>query len=149
MSQEIPTQLSTVTESLPPVAKVRYIEKLRLCNLPACPYGIPDYLFKRGLSQVEAVVPQMSPHDIYVYLIFGLSTLSEESLQAWKSLEALSYHSNGWIGDVAFFDIQDKNVLVKGKVCHSQSLNGDPLKPWVVCTPSGKILATHCDCKAG
>ena len=79
MSQEIPTQLSTVTESLPPVAKVRYIEKLRLCNLPACPYGIPDYLFKRGLSQVEAVVPQMSPHDIYVYLIFGLSTLSEES----------------------------------------------------------------------
>ena len=143
------TKLSHLAEKLPHEAKLRYFEKLKLCNLPSCPYIIPDYLFKRGLSQVEPLVPDMTEFHIMIYLIFNRSKLTEEELLAWKSLEAREYLKNGWVGDVAFLQLQDGNVIVKGKVCHSQSPSLDPLVPWTVAKPNGFVVAAHCNCKAG
>ncbi len=142
-------KLSSLAEKLPQEAKVRYFEKLKLCDLPSCPYLIPDYLFKRGLRQVEPLVPDMTEFHLMIYLIFTRSRLTEEELMAWKSLEAREYLKNNWVGDVAFFQLKNGNIIVKGKVCHSQSPSLDPLVPWIVAKSIGSIVAAHCNCKAG
>lgn len=94
------------------------------------PYGITDYLFKRGLHEVESVVPAMTSDHILIYVIFTRNLLTLDDFMAWKSLEARDYIKNGWIGDVAFYELNDGNVIIKG--FHFQSLSSNPLLPWAV-----------------
>ncbi|XP_067125337.1 uncharacterized protein [Centruroides vittatus] len=71
-------------------------------------------------------------------------------MKAYKSLEAHNYLTSGWVSpDIKVKVMNNNEVILLGKVSHSQSLRVPPLKVWILGKSSGEIVTAHCNCMAG
>ena len=97
-------KLSNYGENLPPVAKRRYMEKLKLI------LGIDPFC----LSSVEhqsSVLPPVDASDIVSYLVLQTSFVTAKQFKAHKSMEGYNQFVCGWVKDVQVHGINKKNVI--------------------------------------
>ena len=109
--------VSNYANGLPPDAKQRYLDKLKMINCD-CPYEIGKPLWKLGLDCCS-IVPKISPPDIFIYLIEnkGYVNLSE-ALCAYKGISGESKQAvkDGWVREFMAIAISSGHVLSKAKV---------------------------------
>ena len=94
-------------------AKERYKEKLKLIE-NVDPYTLQKEAFKENID----CVPKVTYPDIVNCCLFASSPLTEEQLEAYKSLELYNHFVSGWVKDVGvkFFK---NNMLLLGRVGHT------------------------------
>lgn len=126
-----------------------YFDKLVLANgerLPE-PYSIPDQLWVEDTSKWPCIEwPQ-----IYSYLIEKPSVYTRESLQAYKSLDAVNYVLCGHVNKMKYYDAGEFCIL-RAAVLPSQRQGKKTLlyDAWVyVHKELGFILTANCTCMAG
>ena len=86
---------SSYFASLTYTAQKRYVEKLKEFFLED-PFAIADDRWSEDLSKW----PDVEFDDVYTYLIDTKGVYTEESLKAYKSLEAYNYYENGHVRTV-------------------------------------------------
>ncbi|KAK4875859.1 hypothetical protein RN001_012281 [Aquatica leii] len=82
------------------------------------------------------------------YLLFNKSAYTQQEMKVYKALEAYKQATCGWVRN-AYARQYNNNVVVIGKVLHSQRLNERCLTPWIIANEDGVIQCGHCDCVAG
>ncbi|KAH7970414.1 hypothetical protein HPB49_006717 [Dermacentor silvarum] len=63
-------------------------------------------------------------------------------------MEAHNYVTSGLV-EPPKVKVRDGNVIVIGKVRHSQAFKDKPLMPWLLIKADGEVLCAHCTCMAG
>ena len=133
---------STLTE----VPRSRYLEKLLLID------GVDPYkllsLDEQSMSSDRDVIPEVLYIDIVNYLINSISQYTYETLKAYRNLESWKIFVSGWVGDVLSKKIDGKFLII-GRLLHSEKMSDVPLRPWIILSNSGVILAGRCNCMAG
>ena len=98
-------------DTLEPVVKARYLEKLRLVG------GTDPYeLSNKSFSEDKKLLPSITYPDIVNYLLFSPSPYTSEDLKGLKSLDAYNQAQNGWVSDIRAINMNDRR-LVRAKVC--------------------------------
>lgn len=93
--------------------------------------------------------PPLEFGDIYTYLIDTQGLFTEESLKAYKSLEAFNFFHSGYVRTVFFYEC-GKVAVLKADVNPSQKSANEPHSAWVVLNrESGSVMTGHCTCMAG
>lgn len=142
-------KLSPYSESLVEKEKKIYLEKLCTLNID-CPYVLPNEMWQKQISLLEKFLPNITVHDIYVFLIARRSRDTELQLNAHKTMsDSLQYVKWGWVSALSGIHLPNDKVLVKAAVHHSQSLRKKEVTPWVAIHPNKSIIAAHCPCTAG
>lgn len=142
-------ELSNYVKSLDPVAKSRYLDKLR-CNNGLL--QLPDPYQLKGWQNNPSLWPDLTFGDIYTYLIERPGIYTRESLKAFKSLEAYQFFISGHVKLVWYHSITDDVpfCFVKAKVIPSQRINDKPHDPWVCLDKKdASVYCAHCTCMAG
>ncbi|KAL2079816.1 hypothetical protein ACEWY4_025560 [Coilia grayii] len=140
--------LSSDVGHLEGIHKNRYLDKVKLSGFQTDPYLIPPEKFM-DLTKADRL-PDFTPHDLYQYVVNGISPYTGADLKAYKSLDAYQFFVAGWVTSVRYFCSDcGGNYLVMSQVHHSQALSAPKLKPWVVVKKDGTVLCGHCTCKAG
>ena len=87
-------QISAYLSSLPWEARKRYTEKLNIggVTLPD-PYGIDQGLWTEDMARW----PTLEFGDLYSYLVNTKGLFTQETLKAYRSLEAYNYFFNGYV----------------------------------------------------
>ena len=88
----------------------------------------------------------------YILLIYNISfkgVFTRESMKSRKGLEAHNYFKSGWVESVLCHQTDKIKIILTSEVRHSQALNEEKLRPWVVASNTGNILCAHCTCMAG
>lgn len=86
--------------------------------------------------------------DIYHYLIYTTSFVTQEEARNYKNLDAYKYFTDGWVLETSW-KLYDDVFLLVGRVNHSYAVSQTPLKPWVAIRKNGMVECGHCDCMAG
>ncbi|XP_046864118.1 uncharacterized protein LOC124458051 [Xenia sp. Carnegie-2017] len=108
------------------------------------PYKIP----KNDWEDCMELWPNISYINVGMYLLFSVSSYSQDELMNYKSLLCYQNFANGWVREVLLKEFGDNRLMI-AKVNHSQKMSEKPLTPWVICEKEGKILFGRCDCMAG
>lgn len=146
--------MSTYKESLEPVVRQRYDEKIKEID-DIDPYSVPSSIWER---HAEVKWPQVTDVDIYDYLVTRTSSYTYQQMKAYKSLEAYNYFISGFVLDMGLMRLDhtsietannNNRVVVLGSVKHSQRMSDSPLRPWVAIREYGRIMFAHCTCMAG
>lgn len=138
--------LSAYARSLGVEEKKDYLEKLKLCGCD-CPYSIPKELFKYG-KDLHGVIPPVSEDQIVLYLILRHGGLHKEQYLAYKNVKQDQYLTNGFLTEVGALCLSNHNVILKGRVTHSQAINTST-ETWICFTQEGTVITAHCNCVAG
>ena len=130
-----------VTSALSKEENSRYLEKISLIG------GVDPYsLQKREHDGDVEMHPKITYPDIVNYLILTISAYTMDDLKNYKSLNAYNQFVSGWIKEICIKSYENfGQVLLFGKVWHSQKLNEAPLRPRTICELNGKIRACHCN----
>ncbi|KAG1930536.1 hypothetical protein F2P79_022206 [Pimephales promelas] len=127
--------------------KERYLEKLEIAGLDTDPYLLPPSAFTELIKSTD--LPDFGPHDLYHYVVNGVSPYTGADLKAFKSLDAYQFFVAGWVTGTRCYANGGGSYLIMAKVHHSQSLSETQLQPWVSLKKDGTVLCGHCTCKAG
>ncbi|XP_070389189.1 uncharacterized protein [Dermacentor albipictus] len=136
-------QLSDYAKSLPDPERSRYIIKIAKCGGDD-PLALSDDHFTNDV----AFYPSVDRADIRDYLVHGTSFVTQDQLKSYKSLEAHNYVTSGLV-EPPRVKVRDGNVVVVGKVRHSQAFRDKLLLPWLLIKADGEVLCAHCTCMAG
>ena len=136
-------QKKTYVDTLDPISKARYFEKLKLID-NRDPYEIPK---KEWTNKVD-LWPEIEYPDIVNYLVNTQSTYTLKDMKAYKSLESYNQFVCGWVKEVGQITFGDK-CLMSARVRHSQRMNETPLHCWLIAEKGGNVLTAHCNCMAG
>lgn len=115
--------LSQVVEHLSGDEKRRYVEKVKAVGA-GDPYLLPQRVFSPVLTAaaaaagavISAEIPIVTFGDVYSYLINRSSSYTQESLKAYKSLDAYKYFVSGFVHDVLITKASTKTFIVLAKV---------------------------------
>lgn len=109
--------LKSYIETLEPVIKTRYLEKLKGID------GVDPYTISLDtLSYNNSDFPPTSYIDIVNYVVYEKSYYTQTAMKAYKSLEAYKYFQSGFIKKVGCRKF-DNNVLIMGKVSKMDLVN--------------------------
>jgi hypothetical protein len=129
--------------SLDVIPRARYVEKLRSIG------GKDPYEMEKSEWTADMTHwPDVSYPDIVNYLVYTQSAYTLAELKAYKSLQAYNYFVSGFVQDIGYSRIEEKNVFL-GKVKHSQRMSESSLRPWLIVENDGSISTGHCTCMAG
>ena len=120
------------------------MEKLKRFHLED-PFAIADERWSEDLSKW----PDVEFGNVYTYLIDTKEVYTEESLAAYKSLEAYNYYENGHVRTVYHLSTSNHYNVLKAKVNPSQNSPDSHHEAWVVCEDNGTVKTGHCTCMAG
>eukprot|EP00794_Sanderia_malayensis_P002736 gene2736-3161_t len=105
---------------------------------------------KDDLSSDYEAFPSIGYPDILNYLLFAPSPVTKQELKNYRSLESYNHFVCEWVKEVCVYSKPDMdNVIITGRVFHSQRLSETPPSPWIIADKSGSILSAHCNCMAG
>ena len=135
---------SVYFDSITYTAQKRYVEKLEQFSLED-PFAITDEEWSEDLSKW----PEVEFGNVYTYLINTKGVYTEESLAAYKSLDAYNYFENGHVRTVYHLLTSSHYNILKAKVNPSQNSPDSCHEAWVICEDDGRIRAGHCTCMAG
>ena len=126
-----------------------YMQKLRLqdgTSLPD-PYSIPANMWVDDRKQW----PHLEWPAIYHYLIDTPSVYTKESLEAYRSLDAVNYVLNGHVHPVKIYDTGRFCALRAGVLpSQRQGQKTQLYDAWVyVNRDRGSILTANCTCMSG
>ena len=133
-------------ESLDNEAWARYKQKLQISG-----YEVPDPFSLTDWEDNIHKWPPVEYGDIYNYLINSPGVYTQDTLKAYKSLDAYSFYSAGHVHQVFYHNVSKESpvCVLKSKVTPSQSVTDPPREAWVVVDKKGAISAAHCTCMAG
>ncbi|CAN8007430.1 unnamed protein product [Ixodes pacificus] len=137
-------RLSDYAEHLSGREKDRYVSKVKRCH-GIDPLDLRDDEMVRDTS----LYPNVEFTDIKDYLVHETSFVTREELKAYKFLESHNFLTSGWVQEPQIRVLPDNNVVVVGKVRHSQSMREALLRPWLLLKPDGQVQGAHCTCMAG
>ncbi|VEN60950.1 unnamed protein product [Callosobruchus maculatus] len=100
------------------------------------------------LSTALEDFPPITPFEIITYLVLTHSFYTNKQMEAYKSLAAYKFFEAGFVHDCGAKKI-GHHIVVVGKVKHSQRMNEDPLRVWIICQVDGAVNSAHCTCMAG
>ncbi|KAH6936004.1 hypothetical protein HPB50_012377 [Hyalomma asiaticum] len=104
--------LSAYARGLDKPARLRYLEKVRLCG-DVDPLELQDAELQRDVE----VLPRVEFTDIKDYLVHATSFVSREQLKAYKSMDGHNYLTSGWVQQPGVKVLPDSTIVVVGKVC--------------------------------
>ena len=88
--------------------------KLKSVGLDSDPYDLP----KNHWSTTDINMwPDINFGDIYMYLITSPGEYTQQSLQAWKSLDAWAFFKAGFVGEIKVTRTPKDVLIVCGQVC--------------------------------
>ena len=130
-------------------AKKRYKEKLILKSeqIPD-PYALPDEEWRDDVTEWPTVLYG----DVYNYLIESKGRYTQESMRAFKSLEAFNYFISGHVRTILFYELsrQSQFCVLMAEVNPSQKSPNETHKAWIIVQKQdGQVMTGHCTCKAG
>ncbi|KAG0417004.1 hypothetical protein HPB47_005960 [Ixodes persulcatus] len=137
-------RMSAYAQSLRGPEALRYAEKVGRCEDVD-----PLALAEDELSSDADLWPKVDFADVRDYLVNGTSFATREQFKAVKSMEAHNFLTSGWVQQPRSKVLGDRNVVIVGKVRHSQSFREKLLQPWILFKPDGEVLLAHCTCMAG
>jgi len=79
----------------------------------------------------------------------GVCVFTHEEMKNYRSLEAYNFFQSGWVQTVYHCKTVTGNFVFKAAVRPSWRVTEEPHHPWVATTPTGCVIAAHCDCMAG
>ena len=90
MSEQVYHTFNLIEESeylkkLSPDRKKDYLRTLTACDID-CPYFIPESLWKTDPTEYEKYLPQISEHDLQIYLVAQRSQTTEKPINAIRSI---------------------------------------------------------------
>ena len=108
---------SQFVKSLNEDDKKQYLAKLKLTNGVLLP---DPYLLTEGWSDDIKRLPSLSWRDVTSYLLDTPSPFTNQSLKAYKSLDAFNYFICGHVQECFLHDVRDKEefCFVKSKVSY-------------------------------
>ncbi|KAH7952626.1 hypothetical protein HPB51_028218 [Rhipicephalus microplus] len=111
VASKIPLK-ATYRSDLTGPARVRYAEKVRLCD------NEDPFMLRPGTDTAGDVdlFPEISYGDIFNYLVFSANFLTLEEMMAFKATEAHNYFTSGWVKSLSAKQLQDDKVLLLGEV---------------------------------
>ena len=127
-------------------AKKRYKEKLTLKSerIPD-PYAVPQEEWVDDVTKWPTVLYG----DVYNY-IESKGRYTQQSLRAFKSLEAFDYFVSGHVRTVFCHEPSSHHCILMAEVNPSQKSPSDTHKAWVIIQKQdGQVMTGHCTCKAG
>ena len=139
--------MSSYFNSLDPIARGRYEEKLTLLGLPTL--GDPYELWKmdKFVEDMSLWPPVEYPH-IFCYFVERPGVYTRSELMHWKSLDAYNYFQSGHVRLVKVYKAQSSSILM-ALVNPSQSSPENAHHAWVGVRSDGEIITVHCTCMAG
>ena len=137
---------SSYLSSLDYLARRRYLLKLQIDGeVFPDPYCIDE---KEWVNDVTTS-PDLQFGDIYTYLIDTKGTYTQETLKAYKSLEAYNYFYNGYVQTVLSYEL-NRYTCLKAKVNPSQKAPDHGYEAWVILSKRKiSVITAHCKCMAG
>ena len=112
---EMAFKLSSISSSLPPEARARYVNhKLTRLNVD-CPYSIEEERWSTDEGLI-AIMPEVLLGDIDQYLVHTHKLYSEGQVKAYKSLDSYRRVEEGLVGSVKGLSLPNGFVILKGKV---------------------------------
>ena len=141
-SKDVPSiKLSDYGKRLEPHVKCRYLEKIAAIGTDPVFY-VDANLDPECLPPIEAI-------DVFSYLVLSTSYYTLQQFRNFKSLQAYNQMISGFITSVQGKVFGD-NVLITGKVRHSQKMNEPPIPVWIITNKQGTVMSAHClTCQAG
>ena len=109
-------------------------------------------MYEQGIFGVDwNSWPHVEYPNIYNYLIQTPSVYTDESLKAYRSLDAYNFCVNGRVEHISVYSISHTpgTSVIIGHMKHSQQLSATPTTPWVGAKTEGTIVCAHCNCMAG
>lgn len=137
-------------KSLDTENQIQYQKKLKLSDGTQ----LPDPLSLNDWKSDVRLLPDIGWGDLNNYLINTPSVFTQQSLKAYKSLEAYNFFVCGHVQDVYYNNISDdsKFCFLKSEVLPSQrqGLKQTLYKAWVAIEKKeGWVLTANCTCMAG
>ena len=134
-------------ESLSGEAWARYQQKLMQSG-----YNVPDPFSLSDWTDSVHSWPQVEYGDIYNYLINSPGIFTQDTMKAFKSLDAYSMYHAGHVQAVLYHEIHKDSPVcaLKSKVIPSMRVTEAPHEAWVLVNKtSGEVSTAHCTCMAG
>ena len=128
---EIP--LLNYAKSLDSIVKKHHIDKISCIGVDLL--ILDEKLSTKCLHPVEAF-------DLVLNLVLQTSFYTKEQFKNFKSLQAYNQMVSGFITNILGQIFADKHVVV-AKVRHSQRMNDQPVKLWIIIMKDGGILSAH------
>ena len=125
-------------------AKTRYVENLKACGLPACPYHTLAHYWVNDHIQW----PQLEWPEVHDYLINTLGVYTREAMKNCNDFEMHRQFASGWVQTVLFYQ-ESCNSTLKADVIPSRRLNEKAYCLGAVSKQDESVLAAHCTCMAG
>ena len=140
---------SEYCESLDYISQRRYVEKLKVRGVE-----IPDsYSISNDLWIDDPTKwPDIEFGDVYTYLTDKEGTFTQDSLNAYRSLEACNFFYTGYVQTVYYYRVTQVMCVLKAKVNPSQKSVDKCHSPWVVIKAGDlecRMKVAHCTCMAG
>lgn len=147
--------MSTYFKSLFGADKARYLQKLcqlfRRSNSDSNSFCDEDPFLEEcwKWSNKTDDWPLLEFGQIYAYLIDSHGLFTQQTLKAYKSLEAYNFFASGWVQPCFHRTTAAGMHVIKAKVLRSQALSKPPHQAWVGLKPDGSVINAHCTCMAG
>lgn len=84
-----------------------------------------------------------------MYFLFILGIYSSDAMENYRSLEAHTFFTSGWVQTVKFIKTDSGDFLFKADVKPPWRVTEEPHHPWVALKKTGPVITAHCDCMAG
>ena len=140
--------MSDYFKALDPVARGRYLEKLRLLGMSEedDPYAASNEdKFVEDMSRW----PPVEFGHIFCYFVERPGVYTKRELMRWKSLDAYNYFQSGHVRSVKLWRASATSCVVKALVNPSQNSPDKAHHAWVGLRLDGEVIAAHCTCMAG
>ena len=138
--------MSEYYKTLPPVAKDRYLDKLKVMGLEE---GDDPYANDGRFVDDMTLWPPVEYGHIFCYFIQRPGVYTQQQLIQWKSLEAYNYFKSGHVREVGVWVTNKTSCFLMTKVNPSQSSPDPPHHAWIGVKSDGQIITAHCTCMAG
>ena len=143
MDQDRPAELTSLTNE----AWARYKQKLALSG-----FNVPDPFTLSDWTDSVHSWPEVEYGDIYNYLINSPGIFTQDTMKAFKSLDAYSLYHAGHVHAVLYHNIDKDSPVcaLKSKVTPSMRVSESPHQAWVLIDKkTGAVSTAHCTCMAG
>lgn len=139
--------MSDYFQALDPIAKERYLQKLRLLGLHEKddPYTNSD-----EFVDDMTLWPPVEFGHIFCYFVERPGTYTKRELMQWTSLDAYNYFQSGHVRSVKLWAASASDIIVAMALVNpSQNAPDKAHHAWVGLKVTGEIVTAHCTCMAG
>jgi len=137
--------MSDYFKSLPPVAKERYLAKLKCLSLKE----EDDPFASTNFVDDLCLWPSVEYGHIFCYFIMRPGVYTQQQLLQWKSLDAYNYFRSGHVRTVEIWAPSNTFCFLRSKINPSQNSPDNAHQSWVAVKPEGEVITAHCTCMAG